>query len=119
MAIATHAAPASAPVNVRATAISSVEIFVTWEEVLPDDQNGIIITYEVVYEPLETFDGVLMPVAINTTNMYLLLTDLHSFVDYSISVSAYTSVGAGPNGTVIERTYEDRKFIMVSLKCSY
>ena len=65
--------------------------------------------YKVLYEPLETFRQLSVEVA-NTTGLVLVLMELHPFVDYNISVRAYTSVGNGPYSDPIqERTLEDRK----------
>lgn len=94
-----------------ATAVSSVEISVSWEEVPQADQNGIIIAYEVLSEPQVTFNGALMEEVINVTNMSVLLDDLHPFVNYSISVRAYTIVGDGPYATVVALTMEDSRLI--------
>ena len=105
----TITAPASAPQNVRAIALSSIELYVTWEEVPPIDQNGIISTYEVLSVPQMTFGGALTQNTINVTNMFLLLKDLHPFVTYNISVKAYTMAGAGPYGMAVNTTLEDRK----------
>ena len=59
------------------------------------DQNGIIILYEVQYEPLMTFGGQLMTMAMNTSNTSIVLGGLQEYVEYTISVRAYTSVGPG------------------------
>ncbi len=67
-----------------------------WENVLEIDQNGIITMYEVLYQPLETFDGNIITQTMNVTERSADLTDLEEFVDYNISVRAYTSEGAGP-----------------------
>ena len=84
-------------------------IMVTWEEVLPIDQNGIITIYEVQYEPLQFMESLSTPVT-NTTDMAVNLTNLQEFVEYTISVRAYTSIGFGPFSTEItERTFEDGK----------
>lgn len=90
-------------------ALSSVKVYVSWEEVLPIDQNGIIFTYEVSSVPQMTFGGALMQNTINVTNMSLLLSNLHPFVTYNISVKAYTRAGAGPYRTVVNTTFQDRK----------
>ena len=92
----------------RVEAVSPVELRVTWDEVLPIDQNGIITTYELLSTPEPTFDDALVPEALNTTNMSLSLVDLHPYVNYTISVRAYTSVGAGPFEMVVQVTPEDR-----------
>ena len=60
------------------------------------DQNGIILLYEVQYEPLMTFGGKLMTMAVNTSNTSIVLGGLQEYVEYNISVRAYTSVGPGP-----------------------
>ena len=100
--------PGNPPQNVRATSLSSTTIIVTWEEVPPIDRNGMITTYEIRYEPLETF-GQLSSTDINATNLFIILEGLHPFVSYNISISAYTSVGSGPySDVVIETTQEGR-----------
>ena len=95
----------------EAIARSSTEIMVTWAEVLPIDQNGIITIYEVRFDPLQ-FTGVLMTEYMNTTDMSVVLTSLQEYVEYNISVRAYTSVGPGPfSEDITERTFEDRELI--------
>ena len=80
---------------------------VTWEEVLPIDQNGIITIYEVQYEPLQFMES-LSTLVTNTTDMAVNLTNLHEYVEYNISVRAYTSIGFGPFSTEItEKTFEN------------
>ncbi len=61
-----------------------------------------------MYEPLMTFGGVLTTITVNTTNMFINLTDLQEYVEYSISVRAYTRVGPGPYSMeIVRRTLED------------
>ena len=96
----------------EANAISSTEIMVTWGEVLPIDQNGIITIYEVRYEPLQFMES-LDTLVTNTTDMTVNLTNLQEYVEYNISVRAYTAIGFGPFSTQItERTFEDRKCLI-------
>ena len=91
-------------------AASSNSIRVSWEEVPAIDQNGITTEYEVRYQPLVTFNGALMTATVNTSVFELELNGLEEFVEYNISVRAYTSVGAGPySPEVTERTNEDGK----------
>ena len=105
--------PATAPRNVEATAESSAEIMVTWEEVVAIDENGIIINYEVQFEPLE-FTETLTTSFVNTTDLTVVLRSLQEYVEYNISVRAYTSVGPGPySDPVTQRTLEDRKLLCV------
>ena len=79
----------------------------TWEEVLAIDRNGIIVNYEVQLEPLQ-FTGELETEAINTPSLSASISGLEEYVEYNISVRAYTSVGPGPySDPVTERTSED------------
>ena len=99
--------PAASPENVQATNISSTAIMVTWEEVPAIEQNGIIINYEVQFEPLQ-FTAKLTTGTIDTTDLSVTITGLEEYVDYNISVRAYTSVRPGPySDPVTERTSED------------
>ncbi len=90
-------------------AISSTSVMVTWDMVPPIDQNGDITMYEVLYQPLETFSNTLQSLTVNTP-VTVILTNLQEYVEYNISVRAYTSEGEGPCSTdIIERTFEDGK----------
>ena len=103
-------------------------ILVTWNEVPAIDQNGIITVYEVMYTPLTTFGG---QISTNTTNvsgseLMVTLSYLQEYVNYSISVRAYTSAGQGPESTVIELTQEAGKlanelllYLHLKIKGSY
>ena len=102
--------PASPPQNVTAMVESSTTIRVLWEEVPAIDRNGVITMYEVQYEPLETFGGQISISTVNTSMLSINLTDLQEFVDYTISVRAYTSAGPGPySDPVTEMTDTDCK----------
>ena len=108
--------PSSPPVNVESAVLSSSVISVSWEEVPPIDQNGIITDYEVLLEPLETSDGVLSPITSNTTNFDIEIMDLMPFVSYNISVRAYTSEGPGPYSEPISNTISEEGTHAI-LKC--
>ena len=107
-------APSGYPQNVEPTTISSTEILVSWDEVPAIDQNGIIVLYEVQYEPLMTFGGQLMTMSMNTSNTSIVLGGLQEYVDYNITVRAYTSVGPGPFSPGVDnRTFEDGKYTIL------
>ena len=92
-----------------AVSMSSTTINVFWEEIPPRNRNGLIVMYEIIYEPLETFGQLLMTDTRNTTNLSIVLDGLHPFVNYSISVRAYTSMGNGPSSVgIVEMTLQDR-----------
>ena len=92
-----------------AAVLSSTEIQVNWTEVLETDQNGIITEYEVMYEPLMTFGVLTNEVfVLDSTNLSITLMNLEEYVEYNISVRAYTSVGPGPYSVgIVSRTFED------------
>ena len=93
--------------------ISPTEIAMSWNEVIPIDQNGIIIMYEVDYQPAQLFNGPMTVDVMNTTNTNILLTNLQESVQYNITVRAYTRIGPGPfSNHVLSFTQEARKFIL-------
>ena len=100
--------PSEAPQNVTLMVESSTAIKVSWEEVPAIDENGIIIMYQVQYDPLETFGDLIFTKNVNITDTSMLstvLTGLEEYVEYNISVRAYTSAGPGPYSVgVVERT---------------
>ena len=85
-----------------------------WESVREQSQNGVIITYELMYQPKETFGGRIGPGSTNTTDMTIILSNLQEYVIYAVSVRAYTSAGPGPFSAEIElRTLEDSRIIVL------
>ena len=106
-----NTAPDNPPQNVTATAVSSTKIEISWEDLRAICQNGVITMYEILYEPLETFGGQITSDTVNTSNgsvLMMVLSDLEEYVEYIISVRAYTSTGPGPySDPVTERTLED------------
>ena len=106
--------PSSPPVKVTATAVSSTTILVDWDMVPSIDQNGIITMYEVQFSPLQNFGGA---IETNTTivsseselsELSVFLNDLQEYVNYAISVRAFTIVGPSNYSDVeIEQTLQD------------
>ena len=87
---------------------------VTWGPVPDIDQNGVITGYDVMYEPLETFSGMISTQIANVSEseMSAILMGLEEFVNYIISVRASTSAGPGPfSGGVTNMTDEDGKTV--------
>lgn len=99
MHITLYVDPDSPPVNVTAQVLSPTSIVVRWNEVPPISQNGEIIGYDLVYEPLETFNGAIGLTFANNlpaSSTGLTLSGLEEYVSYNISVRASTLVGPGP-----------------------
>ena len=99
--------PDGAPQNVRGHNTSSTSISVSWEEVQSDLQNGIITGYNITYESqIENDKGVLLT---DPNDRQANLTGLKKFVNYNISVIAFTVKGDGPPTVIVVRTDQDSK----------
>ena len=108
-----YTVPSGSPTITEAMVISPTEIEISWNDVIPIDQNGIIITYEVDYQPAQMFNGSMNVDVVNTTNTIILISNLHESVQYNITVRAYSRIGPGPfSGHVLSVTQEARKFIL-------
>jgi hypothetical protein len=103
-----EAAPSAAPDNVTAIVLSSTQIIVSWDEVPTGERNGDITYYEVLYNPLDSFEGGIANGSVTTVNSSLLLEGLEEYVTYSIIVRAHNSAGAGPfSEALLADTLED------------
>ncbi len=113
----------SSPINVTVFPFSSTAIRVMWRDVQEIDRNGVIVAYEVLYVPLNQFNGVLVQgvVSVSASNRSIVLRGLEEYVQYNVSVQAYTSVGPGPYSTPItERIFQDDKLVYYLLfRCLY
>ena len=81
------------PFNVSAVVNSSTEITVYWQEVPAFNRNGTILLYEVLY--YSTLDQTQSLNTTNSSTFTLLLGGLEEFVQYNITVRAYTGKGSG------------------------
>ena len=86
---------------------SSTSISVSWEPVQADLQNGIITGYNITYQSLTENDNGFVPAGPNDRQANL--TGLKEFVDYNISVVAFTVKGDGPPFVLVVRTDQDSK----------
>ena len=98
MCVPLFSVPSSPPGNAIVAVVSSTEILVTWTIVPPIDQNGVITRYEVLYQPVQTFDGAIQTLTrdVPSTETSATLMGLQEFVSYTVSVRASTAVGVGP-----------------------
>ena len=95
--------------NVQAITCSSTAIMVTWEPLAEIDRKGIITQYEVEFNQ-STFNVISTSNLITTNGPQLMveLEGLEEYVEYTVRVRAYTSVGPGPfSVAVMNRTLED------------
>ena len=101
--------PNAPPENVQALTRSPTSILVTWEQVPEIDHNGIITLYEVEFNQ-NTFNEISTSNLTTTNGSQLMveLEGLEEYVEYSVRVRAYTSVGPGPfSVAMVSRTLED------------
>ena len=85
-------------------ALSPTEIFVQWDKISEEDTNGIITVYEVDY----TYPGG-PQLQCNESSESVTLVNLAEAETYGIRVRAYTSVGHGPYGGVMQVTTPDAR----------
>ena len=98
--------PNAAPLNVEGHNTSSTSIFVTWDDVPAADKNGIITSYNITYHSLTENHG--NSTTVDHPDRQVTLMGLREFVNYSITVSASTVKGNGPESVpVIVSTGED------------
>ena len=95
---------------------SSTSISVSWEEMQAELRNGIITGYTITYQSLTENDNGF--VQAGPDDRQAILTGLKEFVDYNISVVAFTVKGDGPPSIIVVRTDEDSKSnIVLFLLC--
>ena len=85
--------PHAPPQNIRANSTTSTSIFVKWDDVPSEDQNGVIKSYTVRYRSVSV-EG-----PFNTTTVFTKeanLTGLIKDESYNVSVLATTDKGNGP-----------------------
>ena len=81
---------------------TSTSISVSWEEVQAELRNGIITGYNITYESLAENDNGFLQAGPNDRRANL--TGLEEFVEYNISVVAFTVKGDGPPSVIVVRT---------------
>ena len=106
-----------APVNALVVNTTSTTIFVAWEP--PLMPNGIVLGYNVTYRGLATPNAVGPTFAegmiIAVMNTSVELSSLSPGSNYSIRVTAFTTVGEGPpSEDVRTATNEDSKLCFLS-----
>ena len=99
--------PDGAPQNVTGQNTSSTSILVTWEEVQAELRNGIITGYNITYQSLTENDNGFAQAGPNDHQANL--TGLKEFVEYNISVVAFTVKGDGLPSVIVVRTDQDSK----------
>ena len=101
--------PNAPPSNVRGQNLSSTSIFVQWSNVPAADQNGVILSYTVIYKALP--NGGPQTEVVSAPTSHGTLAGLNEYTSYSITVFASTIKGDGNTSVpIIVITDEDSKF---------
>ena len=113
--------PNAPPANVMGNNETSTSIFVQWDEVPADNQNGIIVNYTVTYTELPT--GSLLDEVVIAPKRNITLVQLNKFTNYSITVFASTSKGGGsrsdPIFVITDEDSEYRILVFIKFYCSH
>ena len=99
--------PDGAPQNVRGHSTSSTSIQVLWDEVLPEQQNGVITGYTVTYKAQAGNQS--DNISISPSNRQVEIADLKKFANYNVTVFASTAKGDGPRSVLVVKTGQDSK----------
>ena len=90
-----HAAP-SAPPSVTELEATSRSVSFLWEELSPEDHNGVITGYTVTISDLDDLTGS-TEVSFFTEFPNITIPDLSPYTTYGLLVTAHTDVGPGPS----------------------
>ena len=102
--------PSGVPRDLVAVVISSSAVNLSWQSLLPEEQNGIIIRYVVDVTTVETGEGFELVSVLHK----LTVNSLHPHWTYIFTVSGETSVGVGPPSlAVTASTLEDGKSVVL------
>ena len=105
------AVPDAPPANVIGKNVTSTNIFVQWDEVPANNQNGVIVNYTVTYTELPIANGSSTAEVVIAPKRNATLTGLKKFTNYRVTVFASTAKGGGNRSDpIIVITDEDGKY---------
>ena len=98
------------------TVSNSTSITASWHQLPVNARHGIIAGFKLFYKKTGSAGLAVMLTITNGTIHSKVVTGLDKYTEYEFQVLAYTSVGNGPNSSVVvERTKEDGKSLVTSL----
>ena len=102
--------PRGVPQNFVAMATSSRSAVFSWDQPLPEEQNGIITGYDIHITVAETGESI----QLSSDSTSLTVDTLSPFTTYQSIIAARTSVGVGPfSSTLSLSTPEDGKLTIL------
>ena len=91
--------PSSAPINITVTQISARSISISWLPIPLQDQNGVIIKYEITYYSSKWM--LKNSLEVDGSQTTAILDKLLPFTTYNITITAATTIGYGPTSNSI------------------
>ena len=104
--------PDRPPLSIRYSLPSSTSILLYWDPVPPQFENGIIRGFNVGYQENKPNSELIIRERFLVN--WILLDGLKKFTEYSVRVSAFTSIGYGPENNITVLTPQDG----MTLRCS-
>ena len=101
------AVPTAPPSKLGIVILDSQSLMIHWDEVPPDQRNGIIKGYALKYSPLT--NGTSAVITLGEYDFSFVLKSLHKASVYEIHVWAFTRVGRGTFASKTVMTEEDGK----------
>uniref|UniRef100_A0A673CFS3 protein-tyrosine-phosphatase n=1 Tax=Sphaeramia orbicularis TaxID=375764 RepID=A0A673CFS3_9TELE len=109
-----QAKPSAPPQDIKCSSTSSTTLLVSWHPPPLESQNGVLVGYKVRYQVVGLTEGgsddeePLGESTVPATEEQVLLQRMEKWTQYSITVSAHTVIGSGPESEpLICRTDED------------
>uniref|UniRef100_A0A673CHL0 protein-tyrosine-phosphatase n=1 Tax=Sphaeramia orbicularis TaxID=375764 RepID=A0A673CHL0_9TELE len=106
--------PSAPPQDIKCSSTSSTTLLVSWHPPPLESQNGVLVGYKVRYQVVGLTEGgsddeePLGESTVPATEEQVLLQRMEKWTQYSITVSAHTVIGSGPESEpLICRTDED------------
>ncbi len=100
------AVPGTSPQNFRATQVYASSVMLTWSR--PVVPNGVVTSYTLQYNLTED-----TPITTQTINTFLTVTSLQEYSLYEFVVYATTRIGNGPTASIVVRTKESCKILVL------
>ena len=87
-------APRQTAQNVAVDVSGSTAILVSWDYILPEEENGIILFYLIIIEG-RGFDSSVYRKYANSTATYFIIENIQEANEYSVRLCAVNNVGNG------------------------
>ena len=94
-----HTVPASVPMNIESSTVTSTMVEISWDPLPSEDENGIVRHYLINVTEIQTGKTFQTTSSDEST----MLSNLHPAYEYTFRIAAYT-IGSGSYSTVFTIT---------------